>query len=79
MDIIFCFLGESSSEGESDADAEAPKGYTDDNSSWLKLATGKGKQKLMVIMRIYEPRCEKTGLRGFRPCPTQIYVVDHAH
>ena len=20
---------------------------------------------------VYEPRCEKTGLRGFRPCPTQ--------
>ena len=23
------------------------------------------------IMTTYEPRCEKTGLRGFRPGPTQ--------
>ena len=24
-----------------------------------------------------EPRCEKTGLRGFRPGPTQIGLYDH--
>ena len=41
-------IGEASSGEESDSEQEAPKGYTDENSSWLKLATGKGKQKLMV-------------------------------
>ena len=25
----------------------------------------------------YEPRCEKTGLRGFRPGPTQIGLYSH--
>ena len=25
----------------------------------------------------YEPRCEKTGLRGFRPCPTQTGLYSH--
>ena len=25
----------------------------------------------------YEPRCEKTGLRGFRPGPTQIGLYCH--
>ena len=24
-----------------------------------------------------EPRCEKTGLRGFRPCPTQTRLYNH--
>ena len=26
---------------------------------------------------IYEPRCEKTGLRGFRPGPTQTRLYSH--
>ena len=26
---------------------------------------------------IYEPRCEKTGLRGFRPGPTQTGLYRH--
>ena len=26
---------------------------------------------------IYEPRCEKTGLRGFRPGPTQTRLYNH--
>ena len=26
---------------------------------------------------IYEPRCEKTGLRGFRPGPTQTGLYSH--
>ena len=26
---------------------------------------------------IYEPRCEKTGLRGFRPSPTQTRLYNH--
>ena len=25
----------------------------------------------------YEPRCEKTGLRGFRPGPTQTRLYNH--
>ena len=25
----------------------------------------------------YEPRCEKTGLRGFRPGPTQTGLYNH--
>ena len=28
-------------------------------------------------MLIYEPRCEKTGLRGFRPGPTQTGLYNH--
>ena len=30
----------------------------------------------IFMMNIYEPRCEKTGLRGFRPGPTQtgLYI-----
>ena len=27
--------------------------------------------------RLYEPRCEKTGLRGFRPGPTQTGLYSH--
>ena len=27
---------------------------------------------LPMTILLYEPRCEKTGLRGFRPGPTQI-------
>ena len=26
---------------------------------------------------IFEPRCEKTGLRGFRPGPTQTRLYNH--
>ena len=26
---------------------------------------------------IYEPRCEKTGIRGFRPGPTQTGLYSH--
>ena len=26
---------------------------------------------------LYEPRCEKTGLRGFRPGPTQTRLYSH--
>ena len=29
------------------------------------------------IIRVYEPRCEKTGLRGFRPGPTQTGLYSH--
>ena len=28
-------------------------------------------------LEIYEPRCEKTGLPGFRPGPTQIGLYIH--
>ena len=26
---------------------------------------------------VFEPRCEKTGLRGFRPGPTQTRLYNH--
>ena len=26
---------------------------------------------------LYEPRCEKTGLRGLRPGPTQTWLYSH--
>ena len=32
---------------------------------------------LLVTITIYEPRCEKTGLRGFRPGPTQTRLYSH--
>ena len=33
----------------------------------------------IIQVRMFEPRCEKTGLRGFRPGPTQtrLYVYNH--
>ena len=36
-----------------------------------KLATNRQKASM------YEPRCEKTGLRGFRPGPTQTGLYSH--
>ena len=30
-----------------------------------------------VFIKSYEPRCEKTGLRGFRPGPTQTGLYNH--
>ena len=30
-----------------------------------------------VTSRTYEPHCEKTGLRGFRPGPTQTGLYNH--
>ena len=32
---------------------------------------------LKEISHIFEPRCEKTGLRGFRPGPTQTGLYSH--
>ena len=29
------------------------------------------------VDQTYEPRCEKTGLRGFRPGPTQTRLYSH--
>ena len=29
------------------------------------------------ILPVFEPRCEKTGLRGFRPSPTQTELYSH--
>ena len=45
----------------------------------------RAEQRLMVILKksveismiLYEPRCEKTGLRGFRPGPTQTGLNNH--
>ena len=31
----------------------------------------------LVRKRLYEPRCEKIGLRGFRPGPTQTGLYSH--
>ena len=31
----------------------------------------------LAITFIYEPRCEKPGLRGFRPGPTQTGLCSH--
>ena len=31
----------------------------------------------MYVKWLYEPRCEKTGLRGFRPGPTQTGLYSH--
>ena len=30
-----------------------------------------------LIRCTYEPRCEKTGLQGFRPGPTQTGLYNH--
>ena len=32
---------------------------------------------ILHSMDIFEPRCEKTGLRGFRPGPTQTGLYSH--
>ena len=41
----------------------------------------KKKQKKQILSKqpllLYEPRCEKTGLRGFRPGPTQTRLYNH--
>ena len=31
----------------------------------------------LCICKLYEPRCEKTGLRGFRTGPTQTGLYSH--
>ena len=36
-----------------------------------------GHVALFQVSKINEPRCEKTGLRGFRPGPTQIGLYSH--
>ena len=33
--------------------------------------------KLKVVQARFEPRCEKTGLRGFRPGPTLTGLCNH--
>ena len=30
-----------------------------------------------VVITLFEPRCEKSGLRGFRPGPTQTGLYSH--
>ena len=32
---------------------------------------------IVVSQTAYEPRCEKTGLRGFRPGPTKTGLCNH--
>ena len=32
---------------------------------------------IVIDSFIFEPRCEKTGLRGFRPGPTQTRLYSH--
>ena len=34
-------------------------------------------QSAQHSLEIFEPRCEKTGLRGFRPGPTQTGLHNH--
>ena len=31
----------------------------------------------ILVESLYEPRSEKTGLRGFRPGPTQTWLYSH--
>ena len=46
---------------------------TEESHLWaLSLLTSEEQIKC-----IYEPRCEKTGLRGFRPGPTQNGLYSH--
>ena len=39
--------------------------------------TDTNKTTLKQNSKAYEPRCEKTGLRGFRPGPTQTRLYNH--
>ena len=32
---------------------------------------------VLSLLMAYEPRCDKTGLRGFRPGPTQTGLCSH--
>ena len=41
------------------------------------LKTFMKRNKNKVSLLVYEPRCEKTGLRGFLPGPTQIRLYNH--
>ena len=41
--------------------------------SWMETL----ETSFLMKQLIYEPRCEKTGLRGFRPGPTQTRLYNH--
>ena len=41
------------------------------------FVTPRSTKDVTSISKIYEPRCEKTGLRGFRPGPTQTGLYSH--
>ena len=50
----------------------------------VKVADSKGRKNncyglisLKNIQPVFEPRCEKTGLRGLRPIPTQTELYSH--
>ena len=36
-----------------------------------------GLMSLKNILPVFAPRCKKTGLRGFRPSPTQTELYSH--
>ena len=51
------------------------------NANIQKLLEEKQQNQVSIVLRkpicIFEPRCEKTGLRGFRPGPTQTGLYCH--
>ena len=56
----------------------------DSISRWVKHVTLNNKEGIRRLIRdtfpfvyVYEPRCEKTGLRVFRPGPTQTGLYSH--
>ena len=46
-------------------------------SDYLLACSATDNSERVLKLRIYEPRCEKTGLRGFRPGPTQTGLYSH--
>ena len=44
---------------------------------WISIAILRLLYNLCISLLIYEPRREKTGLRGFRPGPTQTRLYNH--
>ena len=45
-------------------------------SKWL-IVNCYGLISLKNMLPVFEPRCKKTGLRGFRPSPTQTELYSH--
>ena len=44
---------------------------------WMNEQIGNDWFTAGTSLHVYEPRCEKTGLRGFRPGPTQTGLYSH--
>ena len=51
--------------------------YGDVHVMFLISGTKNNTFDVYTVSNSFEPRCEKTGLRGFRPGPTQTGLCSH--